>query len=200
MFRGGKDLKLLKDLVKNGSFETGDLSGWTTGHLWGCDFPFYGAPGGYAIAISGNTVDGSLAARLGRWDQVYTGGLYGPPSPGTEPCGYDYMFQDIQLPAGVRLTLSFSYNVQTYDTAVWDWLDVFIKDPDTGANLVSVVTRAGKPGYDYGVYWNSGWHDVTFDLTPWAGRKIRLWFGNRQDGWGDQNAAFIDRVSVKCQQ
>lgn len=199
LMAGKNDMKLPVNLVVNGSFETGDLSGWTGSFLYGCDFPFYGTPSGYRTVIAGNATDGTYSARLGRWDQIFTGGLYGPPSPGTEPCGYDYIYQDIDIPSGSGLTLSFSYNIQTYDTAVWDWFDVFIKDPLTGSNLASVVSEDGKPGYDYGVYWNGGIKNVTHDLTPFAGKTIRLWFGNRQDGWGDQSAVWIDNVGVRCQ-
>lgn len=102
LFMGGIDLKLLEELVRNGSFETGDLTGWTSGYIWGCDFPFYGAPGGYAIAISGNAVDGSFAARLGRWDQIYTSGLYGPPSPGSHLI-YPIMSKHMTLRYGIGL-------------------------------------------------------------------------------------------------
>ncbi|RKY43971.1 MAG: hypothetical protein DRP81_06240 [Candidatus Omnitrophota bacterium] len=197
---GDHNLVLPAELVTNGSFETGDFSGWTRGNLYGCDFPYYAGPSGrYEAVVTGNATDGTYSARIGKWDQVYTGGVHGPARPGDEPCGYNFIYQDVELPAGVGKTLKFSYNIQEYDTAVWSWFDVFIKDPTTGSNLATVLYHAGKPGYDYGVYWNGGWHDVTFDLTPWAGQTIRLWFGVRQDGWGDQIAVWIDNVSISCQ-
>lgn len=186
------------NLVINGSFEIGDFSGWNTGFLYGCDFPGYGTPSGYTTVIAGNATDGTYSARLGRWDQIYTGGLYGPPAPGTEPCGYDYIYQDIKTPSGTTLSFNFSYNIQTFDTAVWDWLDVFVTDPTNGMSFATVVSQDGKPGYDYGVYWNGGINNVTFDLTPFAGQTIRLWMGNRQDGWGDQTAVWIDNVFIEC--
>ena len=158
----------------------------------------YGSPGGYAVAIAGNVKEGNNALRLGRWDQVYTGGISGPPLPGTEPSGNDWIYQDVQIPSTGNPRLNFSYNVQTYDTAIWDWFDMYIKDPNTGANLATVVSHDGKPGSDYGSYWNGGWKDISFDLTPWKGQTIRLWFGNRQDGYGDQMAVFIDKVSIPC--
>ena len=199
VMKGNPDLLLPRELVTNGGFETGNFSGWVTGFTLGGDFPQYACPGGYAAVISGNATEGTYAARLGRWDQFYTGGLYGPPTPYAEPSGYDWMYQDVELPPNSHKTLTFSYNVQTFDTAEWDWFDVYIKDPDTSANLVTVVNRAGKPGTTYGEYWNGGWQNVSFDLSSWAGRKIRLWFGNRQDGWGDQNVVFVDNVSIKCE-
>ncbi len=182
---------LSTELVTNGKFETGNTAGWTAG--------FEGTPpGGYAVVLGGNVKEGRYALRLGRWDQVYTGGLYGPPAPGTEPFGYDYIYQDVVVPSSGSPTLRFSYNVQTYDTAIWDWFDVNIKNPASGSNLATVVSHDGKPGSDYGTYWNGGWKTVSYDLSPWRGQTVRIWFGNRQDGFGDQNAVFIDDVSIPC--
>jgi hypothetical protein len=196
---GDADMKLPVDLVVNGSFETGNFTGWTRGQIYGCDFPQYAGPSGpYEAVVTGNATDGNWSARIGKWTQVYTGGLHGPPMPGEEPCGYNYIYQDIEVPQG-NPTLTFSYNVQEYDTAVWSWFDMFIKNPTTGNNLATVINRAGKPGYNYGVYWNGGWQNVTYDLTPWAGQTIRLWFGVRQDGWGDQIATWVDEVSIGCE-
>jgi hypothetical protein len=197
-FRGDGDIKLPKELVTNGGFETGDLSGWTTGFTLGGDFPEYGAPGGYWTVTSERKIEGNYAARLGRFDQAYTQGVYGPPQPGDEPSGIDWMYQDVKIPAGTNKTLKFSYKIRTYDTAVWDWFDMYVKDPYTGTILATVVQKAGKPGTRYGEYWENEWTSVSYDLTPFAGREIRLWFGNRQDGWGDQNATYIDKVSIEC--
>lgn len=192
-FRGDGSYELPRQRVTNGGFES-QLSGWTSGF----ESDGYGTLGGYAITINGNVKAGSNALRLGRWDQIYTGGISGPPQPGTEPSGTDWIYQDADVPSTGNPRLTFSYNVQTYDTAIWDWFDMYIKDPNTGTNLATVVSRDGKPGYDYGTYWNGGWKDVSFDLTPWKGQKIRLWFGNRQDGYGDQMAVFIDNVLIPC--
>lgn len=198
IYRGNGNIKLPTEVVTNGRFETGDLSGWTSGFTEGGDFPYYACPGGYAIVIGGNVREGSYASRLGRWDQVYTGGLYGQPAPGSQPAGMEWIYQDVTIPSTSSPTLTFSYNVQTYDTANWDWFDMEIRDPNTGATLATVVSRDGKPGSDYGVYWNGGWKDASYDLSPWKGQMIRLWFGDRQDGWGDQTAVFIDNVSIPC--
>ncbi|MBD3315866.1 MAG: hypothetical protein GF344_08775 [Chitinivibrionales bacterium] len=75
---------------------------------------------------------------------------------------------------------------------------MLIKNPATGATLATVVNKAGKPGYDYGTYWESGWKTVSYDLSAFAGQTIRLWFGARQDGWGDQIAVYVDEVSIAC--
>lgn len=195
---GDADMELPVNLVVNGSFENAFL-GWTRGQQYGCDFPQYAGPSGpYEAVVTGNATDGDWSARIGKWTQVYTSGLHGPPMPGEEPCGHNFIYQDVDLPQGSP-QLTFSYNVQEYDTAVWSWFDMFVKNPATGANLATVVNRAGKPGTDYGVYWNGGWQSVTYDLTPWAGQSVRLWFGVRQDGWGDQIGTWVDNVVIGCQ-
>ena len=200
LMEGRGDLKLPVNLVSNGSFETATFADWNLGFQYGCDFPGYGTPSGYTTVISQHATDGNYAARLGRWDQVYTGGIYGPPDPGTEPCGADFISQDIDIPAGsISLTLSFDYNMETYDTSAWDWFDVFIRDPATNDVIGTVVSRDGKPGYDYGEYWSSGTKSVTYDVSGYAGQTIRLWFGNQQDGYGDQNGVWIDNIQINCQ-
>ena len=195
---GDGDLTLPQELIENGNFETGDLSGWTTGFTVGGDFPQYSGPGGYWTAISERKYDGTYSARLGRFDQTYTQGLYGAPQPGDEPSGREWMYQDVEIPSNSHKTLSFYYKIRTYDTAVWDWFDAFIIDPDTGARLATIVSKAGKPGYDYGEYWESDWQEVTYDLTPFAGKTIRIQFECREDGWGDQTAIYLDKISIPC--
>jgi len=197
--KGDGDLTIsVKNLVENGNFEKGNLSGWTTGFTRGGDFPEYAGPGGYWTVISERKVEGDYAARLGRFDQTYTQGLYGPPQPGDEPAGIDWMYQDIEIPERLQTTLKFYYKVRTYDTTAWDWFIMQIRDPETNAVLATVIDKAGKPGYDYGEYWESDWKEVNYDLSAFAGRKIRLWFGCRQDGYGDQTAVYIDNIHINC--
>jgi len=197
--KGDGDLTLaFRELIENGNFEKGNLSGWTTGFTRGGDFPQYAGPGGYWTVISERKVEGNYSARLGRFDQTYTQGVYGPPQPGDEPSGIDWMYQDVEIPEGTHKTLKFYYKIRTYDTAVWDWFVMQIRDPVTNAVLATVVDRTGKPGTQYGEYWENDWQEVSYDLSAFAGRKIRLWFGCRQDGWGDQTAVYIDKVSISC--
>jgi len=196
---GATDMTLPQNLVSNGSFETGDFTGWMRITNAGCQFPAYGGPlGPYSAVVSGNSTQGQFAGRLGRFDQVYAGGSSGPPAPGAEPCGDDIIYQDIQLPDTNSITLSFSYNLQTFDAGIWDWFDANVKDPVTGATIASIVLQAGKPGSQYGTYWNGGWQTATYDLSALKGRKIRLFLSNHQDGWGDQSATWLDQVVINC--
>lgn len=186
--------KPLVNAVQNGGFESGDLKGWTP------DTQF-----GYAAATSEDRRQGRYAARIGRWDQPYQqGGCYRcGPVDGAEPAGSDYIYQDVKLPEGaVELKLSFAYNLVTYDGATYDWFDMFVKSASAGTTLAQPVRRvggiiAGTPD-DWGLYYTTGWRDVTVDLTPYRGQTVRLWFNVTQDGFGDQIATYVDKVQMSC--
>ena len=191
--------------VQNGGFETGDTKGWTAAFTPGGDptFPSVAGPNGpYVQAVSEDHFAGSFSARVGRWDQPYQGGgsFDGPAQPGAEPAGTDIMSQDIDLPADVTsIQLSFSYNIVTFDAGIFDWLDASVQDASTGSTLLSLLSHASSnPGPDYGFFTSTGWQTVSADLTPFKGSTIRLFFGNHQDGFGDQNAAYIDQVQIQC--
>jgi hypothetical protein len=74
-----------------------------------------------------------------------------------------------------------------------------VKDAATDGVLMPLLTHLSpNPGPDYGLFYTTGWQNTAADLTSLAGRKIRLWFDNHQDGYGDQNAAYIDKITVEC--
>jgi len=195
---GAGDTELPSELIENGSFETSDLSGWTTGFTEGGDFPEYGCPGGYRAVTSAYRTEGTYSARLGKFDQPYVYGLHGQAQPGNQPAGREWMYQDVEIPAGSNKTLSFWWKMRTFDTAVWDWFDARILDPGTNQVLATIVDKGGKPGVDYGVYWENDWQTVGYDLSAFAGQIIRLRFDQRCNGWGDQTATYIDEISIPC--
>jgi hypothetical protein len=175
------------NVIINGGFESGNFSGWVTGNRYNEIMQEGRSVDGTDILLT-SPIEDSWFARLGRWDSSYSG--Y---NPSLEPGGYDWMYQDVAVPLGSP-TLAFSYNILTYDTAAWDWLDVFIKDPSNDVVLATVVSHDGKPGYEYGPYYNCWWKYVNFDMSYFAGRTVRIWFGVRQDNYGDQTAAWIDNI------
>jgi hypothetical protein len=191
-------------VLKNGGFEAG-LKSWTPGFTPGGapTFPNDAGPNGpYVQAVTEDHAEGASSARVGRWDQPYQGGgqVNGPAQPGAEPAGTDWVYQDVQLPTDLQsIRLNFSHHIVTYDAGIWDWFDASVQDAATGGVLMPLVQHAApNPGPDYGLYYTSGWQTTTADLTSLAGSKIRLWFGNHQDGYGDQNAVYIDKIKIEC--
>lgn len=180
--------------VRNGNFEAGDLNGWVQ------DSEF-----GYNSVTSEDRQDGRYAARIGRWDQPYKqGGCFRCGSvPDTEPGGQDFIYQDIELPNdATMLALNFDYNLVTYDGADYDWFDMQVQDADTGAVLLQPVNHVGGiisgSTSNWGLYYTTGWRHTSIDLTPFKGRRVRLLFSVEQDGYGDQIATYIDKVTIDC--
>jgi hypothetical protein len=191
-----RDLALINDLVVNGGFESGDLTGWTP------DTTF-----GYVKASIDDHTDGSYSGRIGRWDQPYQqGGCFRCGSvPGAEPDGEDFIYQDVDIPNDATGTfpLEFDYNVVTYDGADYDWFDMEVRDANTNALLTKPVNHVGGIisgcTCNWGLFYTTGWRHVSVDLSPYRGRKVRLLFRVTQDGFGDQIATYIDQVSIGCQ-
>ena len=172
--------------IVNGDFETGDWTGWTTGG----DYDF-------RIISGARKHDGNNSAALGRWDTAYHGH-----DDTAEPFGYEWMYQDFTVPNNVT-TLKFYWWMETYDTAVWDWFDAYIKDTN-GNTLKTILNKAGKPGTNYGPYWSTqmadggtGWREVTVDISAYQGQEIRIYFDQRLDGFGDQQRVYIDDVTLE---
>jgi len=166
----------------NGDFETGDWTGW----IHGAD------PGNlYGIITSAVRHSGNSSATLGRWDTAYAG-----PNPGIEPLGVEWIYQDFTVPSNAT-KLSFWWWMETYDTAVWDWFDAALLST-SGVVLQPIVIHGGKPGTNFGPYWNSGaWQYAETDVTAYRGQKIRIQFSQRLDGYGDQTRSYIDDVKLE---
>lgn len=168
--------------IINGDFETGDWTGW----MHGAD------PGNlYGIITGARKHAGTSSAAMGRWDTAFTG-----QNAALEPYGYEWIYQDFTVPANAT-KLSFWWWMETYDTAVWDWFDASLRDTN-GNVLITLVNKGGKPGSNYGPYWNTGsWQYVETDVTAYRGQKVRIYFDQRLDGFGDQTRTYIDDVKVQ---
>jgi hypothetical protein len=153
-------------LVQNGGFETG-LTGWTAG---GQDPP---------SATSAKTHTGTGAA------------LLGTPS-GSEPLGDSTLSQTIAVPSGGTTTLRFWYNPATTDdicsgsACVYDWEEAQIRST-SGQTLASVFKSNSN---------SQTWTQVTFDLTPYQGQNVVLWFNVHQDGGIDPSSMYLDDVTA----
>lgn len=166
----------------NGDFETGDWTGW----VHGAD------PGNlYGIISGAARHGGGYSAALGRWDTAFTG-----QNPALEPLGVEWIYQDFTVPSNAT-KLSFWWWMETYDTAVWDWFDATLMNT-SGVVLAPIVVHGGKPGTNFGPYWNSGaWQYAEVDVTAYRGQKVRIQFSQRLDGYGDQTRSYIDDVKVE---
>ena len=102
-----------------------------------------------------------------------------------EPNGDSSLTQTISVPAGGS-TLSFWYWPSTTDTITYDWQEAQIRDT-SGNTLASVFKVCSNA---------QAWTQVTFDMTPYAGQNVELYFNAHGDGYGDLTYMYLDDVSV----
>lgn len=151
----------------NESFE-GGMGDWT-GTQTG------DAPAG---AVSTNTANtGTHSLLLGTPDTSCTG----------EPTGTSGAYLDINVPVAAS-TLHFSTNEQ--GDGFNDDLMAELRDPTTDVQLTGGLIFDDGSGGDF------TWHNRTFDLSPFAGTTVRLFFGVTQDGIACASAMYVDDVYV----
>jgi hypothetical protein len=156
-------------LVQNGGFESG-LTAWT--------------PGGVAppTATSAQVHSGSGAA------------LLGIVQPGAEPLGDSTLSQTITVPSAGTTSLSFWYRPGTADqicsgsSCAYDWQEAQIRST-SGQMLASVFKSCSN---------SQTWTQVSFNLTPYAGQNVVLYFNAHEDGSTppDDTWMYLDDVSV----
>lgn len=144
---------------------------------------------GYVDYTSGT---GGVSARIGRWDTAYDGGQNGPPMPGVEPLGDSTLTIDVDVNDGG--TVSFDYALKTWDGGIWDWFDIALETP-TGT--IKLVDHLGKPGNDYGTYFDSPRVPLSQALDHWRNQHVRFVFTVVQDGWGDQSQGEISGFAIR---
>lgn len=170
------------ELVLGGGFETGGFdAAWTHG----------------ASNMGGNWnpswADHAVVADLpytGAWSALLG---YKYTSPGRER--YGFMYQDVSIPSSASsAVLGFRYRMQGFDGRGYDPFRVTVRDL-SGTVLATVVDYAfGDGGTQYK---DSGWIDVRYDMSAWAGQTVRIEF--RQHNLSDNRYAtwvFMDDVSL----
>jgi hypothetical protein len=159
--------------IVNGGFESG-LTGWTTGGV---------AP---PTASSAQVHSGSGSALLGKVQ------------PAGEPLGNSSLAQTISVPSTGTSSVSFWYWPATTDqlcsgsSCVYDWQEAQIQNT-SGQTLASIFKSNSN---------TQKWTQVTFDLTPYAGQSVVLWFNVQLDGSSppDDTWMYLDDVTVSNSQ
>jgi hypothetical protein len=101
--------------------------------------------------------------------------------------GDSWIYQQIAIPSGGTTTLSFWYQLSTADTIQYDWQRAYVTD--TSNNVLLTVFNVCETV--------SSWTQSTTNLSSLAGRTVRIWFLDHDDGYsGDPTYMRIDDVSV----
>ena len=112
--------------------------------------------------------------------QVHSGSgsaLLGVVQPAIAPAGDSNVSQTVAIPSGTTTTLTFWYWPATTDElcsgsgCTFDWQEAQIRST-SGATLASVFKSNSNA---------QKWTQVTFDMTPYAGQNVVLWFNVHQD-------------------
>jgi bacillopeptidase F (M6 metalloprotease family) len=104
-----------------------------------------------------------------------------------EPNGDSFITQNISVPSGTQ-TLTFYYWPSTTDSITYDWQEAQIRNT-AGSTLASVMKVCSNA---------QAWQKVTFDMTPYAGTTVQLYFNVHGDGYGDLTYMYLDDVSVSA--
>jgi hypothetical protein len=142
--------------------------GFETGTLSGWTIA---TPGHAPVIVSSPAHSGLYAAQLGTT---------------TAYNGNSTLTQTITVPTGSP-TLSFWYQPHCPDTLTYDQIQMQIQNT-AGTVLATVLNVCSNTG---------AWTQVSFDMTPYAGQAVVLWFNDHDDGYaGDPTYFYLDDVSV----
>jgi hypothetical protein len=149
------------------------------------------APGADSVGFATYSGTTNINAQIGRWDTPYPYPNTGEYAPGLQPTGNSTLNIDIDVNDGGIVT--FRYDMRTYDAGIWDWYDIILETP-TGS--IQIADHLGKPGNDYGTYWESPNIPITQSLNKWRKQRVRFVFRVRQDGWGNQTQGTVTNFAV----
>jgi hypothetical protein len=100
--------------------------------------------------------------------------------------GDSILTQAIAVPAGSS-TLSFWYQPHCTDTLQFDQEQAQVRST-AGATLATVLNVCSNSG---------AWTQVVFDMSPFAGQSVVLWFNDHDDGFStDPTFTLLDDVAV----
>ena len=156
--------------VNNTSTQLIVNGGFETGNL-----SSWSATGVYLpFVVTGHAHTGTYSAQLGA-------------SSGSEPNGNSSLYQTITIPSTVTsATLTFWYWPSSTDTITYDWQEAQVQN--TSGTMLAQIMKVCSNSH--------AWTQKTFDLTPYKGQTIRIYFNDHQDGYGDLTYMYLDDVSV----
>lgn len=146
-----------------------------------------------ALANGGFEVDAGWQINPTPWPATYTTALawtgqrsmrvgvpFDTPDPGV--LAFSSVSQTVMLPVNAA-SLSVWINAVTED----DDDQFYIRLWDEAGALATLYESSAP---------TAGWQRLTFDLSPWAGQRVTLLLGARNDGDGRRSAAWLDEVSA----
>ncbi|HEY4934711.1 MAG TPA: choice-of-anchor D domain-containing protein [Terriglobales bacterium] len=129
------------------------------------------------FVTTGHAHTGTYSAQLGA-------------SSGAEPNGNSSVYQTITIPStAVSATLTFFYWGASTDTITYDWQEAQVQN-SSGALLAQIMKICTN---------TKTWTKVTYNLLPYKGQTVRIYFNTHQDGYGDLTYMYLDDVTVTVQ-
>jgi len=148
--------------------------------------------GGFEAGTLANWTAGGVYAPFTTIAQKH-GGAYSAQvgaSSGGEPNGDSSLSQTITIPSSAtKATLTFWYWPSTTDTITYDWQEAQVQN--SSGTLLAQIMKVGSNAH--------AWTQVNYDLTPYKGQTIRIYFNDHQDGYGDLTYMYLDDISVTVQ-
>jgi hypothetical protein len=127
--------------------------------------------GAYTPVISTPAHTGSYSTRVGSMSPVN---------------GNSTLTQTVTVPA-VGAALSFWYQPHCTDTITYDQIQMQVRNT-SGSTLATVLNVCSNTG---------AWTQASYDMTPFAGQTVVLWFNDHDDGYaGDPTYFLLDDVSL----
>ena len=148
--------------------------------------------GGFETGTLANWTTGGVVAPAISTVQKHSGtySVLDGASSGSEPNGDDFLYQTITIPStATKATLTFWYWPSTTDTITYDWQEAQVQNT-SGTMLAQIMKVCSNA---------QAWTQVTYDLTPYKGQTIRIYFNDHQDGFGDLTYMYLDDISVNVQ-
>lgn len=106
-----------------------------------------------------------------------------------EPDGDSSIYQTVTVPSTLQNpTLTFWFWPSSQDSIAFDWQEAQIRD--TAGNRLAQVFNVSSN--------SQSWRYVTFDLTPYRGQTVQLYFNVHEDGdsYGYLTYMYLDEVAI----